>query len=44
MCYFFFIFNSLIIKWKKKNNVKKVYLGLLYNGMNKNGLINFFLI
>lgn len=28
---------------EKKNNAKKVHLGLPYNGMNKNGLINFFL-
>lgn len=37
------VINSLITKWKKKNNAKtKVHLGLPYNDMNKNGLINFF--
>lgn len=38
---FLFTLNSLITKWKKKQR-KKVHLGLPYNDMNKNGLINFF--
>lgn len=42
MRHFLFTLNSLITKWKKKNNAKKVHLGLPYNDMNKNGLINFF--
>lgn len=43
MCHFLFTLNSLITKWKKKKQRKKVHLGLPYNDMNKNGLINFFL-
>lgn len=42
MCHFLFTLNSLIIKWKKKKQRKKVHLGLPYNDMNKNGLINLF--
>lgn len=43
MRHFLFKLNSLITKWKKNTTQKKVHLGLPYNDMNKNGLINFFL-
>lgn len=43
MRHFLFKLNSLITKWEKNTTQKKVHLGLPYNDMNKNGLINFFL-
>lgn len=42
MRHFLFKLNSLITKWEKNTTQKKVHLGLPYNDMNKNGLINFF--